>query len=227
MAEYFYVSAGMVAAGGVARVPPGVSPEAAALTELVSVCWHGLGQTRFEAGWDTLVIGNGPIGLTFVQLLRLMGAARIWITGKGTHRSALADALGADMTLDISSASLATHLRRGGYAPDLAIIAAPTVDDALVALEALRPGGDLLVFSGYPHGTRMSFNLYKFHYAEKHIHGSIDATIADFHKGMELQRSLQMERLVTHRFPLDETVQAFAVGRDRQRVKILIEPSTD
>jgi L-iditol 2-dehydrogenase len=223
MAEYFYAPARLVAAGGLARVPEGVAPEAAAMTEILACCWHGLSQTRLRAGDDVLLIGEGPIGATFVQLLRLLGAARITVTGLNPYRLAIASELGADLALNIKEIDLRHYARENQYQPDMAIIAAPAVDDAAAALEIIRPGGDILFFSGYPHGTLFSLDLYKFHYAEKHIHGSIDATIADFQHALRLQPQVDMQRLITHRFPLERTVEGFQAGRDERVMKVLIE----
>jgi len=224
MAEYIQLPARMVDAGGVAKVPPGVTWEAAALTEVLACCWHGLRQVRPRVGDDVLILGEGPIGATFIQLLRLMGAARITVTGLNSYRLALAGEFGADELLDVSEVDLRKYADQMGYSPDLAIVAAPSAEASIIALDIIRPGGGLLLFSGYPHGTNATLDLYRFHYAEKHIHGSIDATIADFQYAMKLQPQLKMARLITDRFPLDETPKAFQAGRDPKRLKVLIEP---
>ncbi|NIV39555.1 MAG: alcohol dehydrogenase catalytic domain-containing protein, partial [Anaerolineae bacterium] len=77
MAEYLYVSSQMVQVGGVVRLPPGVDHRTAAMSELVGCCLHGLRQTGVRAGDRLLIVGDGPIGLTFLQLAKLMGAG--WV----------------------------------------------------------------------------------------------------------------------------------------------------
>jgi L-iditol 2-dehydrogenase len=225
MAEYFYASSRLVGVGGLAKVPSGVPNNAAALTELLACCWHGLQQTGMQAGHDVLLVGEGPIGMTFIQLLRLLGAARITVTGLNPYRLKFASEMGADVTLNVGEVDLREYSRRNRYFPDLAIIAAPTIEGASEALEIIRAGGELLLFSGYPFESSMSLDLYKFHYAEKHIHGSIDATIADFQHAMQLQGQVTMERLITHHFPLEKTVEGFQIGRDHHVMKVLLEPS--
>jgi L-iditol 2-dehydrogenase len=224
MAEYIRLPARMVDAGGLAKVPQGVSWEAAALTEVLACCSHGLRQIHPQVSDDVLIVGEGPIGATFVQLLRLMGAARITVTGLNTYRLGVAGDLGADELLDASQVDLRAYAKQKGYAPDLAIIAAPSAEASLAALDIIRPGGGLLLFSGYPDGTMAALDLYRFHYGEKHIHGSIDATIADFQFAMKLQPQLKMAQLVTDRFPLGETPLAFQAGRDPKRLKVMVEP---
>jgi L-iditol 2-dehydrogenase len=222
MAEEFYIPARMVAAGGLALIPSAASLEAAALTELLACCWHGLRQVGPRPGDDVLVIGEGPIAATFIQLLRLMGVGRITVTGLNPFRLKQTAALGADAMLQTDQTPLQEYAAAQHYSPDLAVIAAPAVDDASVALDILRTGGNLLLFSGYAHGTHLNLDLYKFHYAEKHIHGSIDATIADFHHAVRLLPQVHLPQLISHRFPLDKANEAFQAARTVESMKVVL-----
>jgi len=223
-AEHFYIPPRMVSAGGLQKVPPGVKAEALALNELLSCCLHGLQQTAFSPGDDVLVIGEGPIGIIFTKLLRFMGAGRITVTGLNPYRLSLAKQYGADEVLDMNQNKLLDFAHQRNYRPDVAIVAAPVVEDANVALDIIRQGGDLLLFSGYKHGTQLTMDLYKFHYSQKHIHSSIDATIQDFNKAVTLQPFLGLENLVTHQYPLTEARDAFHQARDQQALKVVLTP---
>jgi L-iditol 2-dehydrogenase len=224
MADYFYVPEQMVSVGGLVRVPEGTDPKAAALTEIVACCLHGIRQTSFQVGDRVLIVGEGPIGLAHLQLLRMMGADEVVVTGLIQNRLKLAEELGASVALDVGKHDLKQFARDRGFKPDLAIIAAPVMPVSELALELLRSGGSLLLFSGYPFGTTMSIDAYKFHYAEKHIHGSIDCNIHDFQNAAEIVPRLQMGRLITQTFPLKETPQAFRAARSPEAVKTMIEP---
>jgi L-iditol 2-dehydrogenase len=225
MADHFYVPGRMVNAGGLIKVPDGADAGSAALTEIVGCCLHGLRQTEFEPGDSVLIIGEGPVGLTHLQLLRLMGAGEVVVTGLFEKRLKLAEELGASVALDVGQHDLKKFATDKGFKPDLAIIAAPVIPATQTAFELVRPGGSILMFSGYPAGSTMPFDLYKFHYAEKHVHGSIDCTILDFYKAAELLPALQMGKLITHTFPLAETPQAFRAARGADAIKTMIEPS--
>jgi L-iditol 2-dehydrogenase len=223
IANFFYVSEKMVSVGGLARLPEGVDTRVGAMTEIVACCLHGLRQTSMEPGQSVLIVGEGPVGLAHLQLLRLFGAGQIIVTGLSRNRLDLAMELGASEVIDVGNRDLRQYAQDKGFRPDLAIIAAPVVPPTRAALEILRLGGSLLLFSGYPPETAMPFDLYKFHYSEKHIHGSIDCTLSDFHKAAELMPRLQMDRLVTSAFPLSEAPGAFRAARGELAVKTLIE----
>ncbi len=75
MAEYMTIPSQMVLAGGVIHLPGEVDLKAGALTELVGCALHALeGAGGVGPGDRVLIIGDGPIGLTFLQLAKLMGA---------------------------------------------------------------------------------------------------------------------------------------------------------
>lgn len=224
LSDHFYMPEQMARAGAFARYLPGADLSAAALTENVACCLHGLRQTEFQPGDSVLIIGNGPIGLTFVQLLRLMGAGRIVVTGRREKRLRLAEELGADVVLDASRYELKQYAGDNSFRPDLAVVAAAAVPESQTALDLVRSGGSLLLFSGYPASSTMPLDLYPFHYGEKHIHGAIDCTLRDFHDAARLMPQLQMGKLVTHHFPLREAPEAFRAAREGEAVKVLLEP---
>src|SRR3990170_167918 len=165
-------------------------------------------------------IGGGPIGMTFVQLAKLMGA-RVVSSELLERRRQLALELGADEVVD----PLTTDLKDSyGYAFDRVIVATASVPATQETFNLVRTGGSLLFFSGYLKGSTMELQLNDIHYRELHIHGSIDCTIMDYQKAVRLLPQLQMGKLVTSAFPLSQTVEAFYATRDPQAIKILIEP---
>jgi len=220
MAEYIHVPSQMVQVGGVVKVPAGIQPREAALAELVGCCLHGLRQVGLEAGERVLVIGGGPIGMTFVQLARLMGA-RVVSSELQERRRQLALELGAEEAVDPSATDLKDKY---GYAFDRVIVATASVPATQQTFSLVRTGGSLLFFSGYLKGSTMELQLNDIHYRELHIHGSIDCTIMDYQNAVSLLPQLQMGKLVTSAYPLSQTVEAFYATRDPQAVKILIEP---
>jgi L-iditol 2-dehydrogenase len=173
-----------------------------------------------EAGERVLIIGGGPIGMTFVQLAKLMGA-RVVSSELLERRRQLALELGADEAVDPSTTDLKD---RYGYAFDRVIVATASVPATQETFSLVRTGGSLLFFSGYLKGSTMELQLNDIHYRELHIHGSIDCTIMDYQKAVGLLPQIQMGKLVTGTFPLSQTVEAFYATRDPQAVKILIEP---
>jgi L-iditol 2-dehydrogenase len=219
-AEYMYIPTRMVQVGGVVKVPPGIDPREAALTELVGCCLHGLHQVGIQAGEKVMVIGGGPIGMTFIQLAKLMGA-HVISSELLPRRRELSKELGADEVVDPTVIDLKSEYRES---IDRVIVATASLPATSEAIDLTRTGGSLLLFSGYLRGSTIEMPLNDIHYRELHIHGSIDCTIKDFQNAASLLPKLQMGKLISSCFPLDKAKEAFYATRDPNTVKILIEP---
>lgn len=220
MADYISVPAQMLRVGGVVRLPPGVSPRAGALAEVVGCCLHALRQTGLHPGDRVLILGGGPIGMTFLQLARLMGAAWVGMTGRRVHRLQLAKELGADEIIDVAGEGLGSRFKA---AMDLTILANASVPSLKEAIQATRQGGNVLLFSGYLPGSTYNLDLNEVHYRQLHFHSSIDCTISDFQNAVSLLPQLQMDRLVSAIFPLHQAREAFQATREPQSVKVMFE----
>jgi L-iditol 2-dehydrogenase len=220
MAEYIDVPSQMAHAGGIVKLPPGVNHREGALAELVGCCLHGLRQVGIEAGDSVLVVGGGPIGMTFVQLARLMGA-RVISSELLPRRRELAQELGAHETVDPAGVDLKA---RFGSSLDRVIVATASVPATRQAFDLVRAGGSLLLFSGYLKGSTLDLQLNDVHYRELHIHGSIDCTIQDYQNAVALLPQLDMARLVSDCYPLDRTVEAFYSTQNPETIKVVIEP---
>jgi L-iditol 2-dehydrogenase len=221
MAEFMTVPSQMVQAGGVVKLPEGVSHQAGALTELLGCCLHGLTEMGVDLGDRMLIIGDGPIGLAFLQLARQMGAGYVATSGRRARRRELAAELGADEALDAKTINLKEKF---GQSLDRVVVAASNIEVTAEAMSIVRPGGSLLLFSGYTYGTTLPLDVNAIHYRELHIHGSIDCTVQDFRKAAMLLPQMQMEKLITASFPLDKVEEAFHESRAREAVKVVIEP---
>jgi threonine dehydrogenase-like Zn-dependent dehydrogenase len=224
MAEYLYLPGQMVLSGGVVKLPAGVDCYSGALAEVVGCCLHGWRQAGLAAGDRVVILGGGPIGLAFLQLAKLMGAGWVGITGRRLNRLSLAHELGADEVIDIAKDDLLEICACAGQI-DRVIVANSSVQALEDALRVVRPGGSILLFSGYLPGTTMKLNLNDIHYREIHLHSSIDCTIRDFQNAVSLLPQLAMQKLVTSLYPLDQVVQAFQATRDPQAVKVMFDLS--
>ncbi len=221
MAEYYYVPERMVQAGGMVKVPAGVSARAAATAELIGTCLNGWQQTGIEPGDRVVIYGDGPIGLTFVQLARLMGASWVGVAGRRAPRLQLALELGAD------DARVSDTLDAAPTYPsriDRVVLATSNVEPLGAALHLVKHGGSIMLFSGYVHGTTYPVELNILHYHQLHIDSAIDCTIRQFRQAVSLLPRLQMDRLITRAYPLDQVHEAFQATRDRAVNKVVLEP---
>ena len=220
MGEFMYIPSQMVQVGGAVKLPAGASHREAALAELVGCVRHGLRQVGIEASDQVLVIGGGPIGATFVQLARLMGA-KVTSSELLPRRRELAMEMGAVEAVDPTAVDLKS---RYGYAFDRVIVATASLPATQQACDLARAGGSLLFFSGYLKGATLDLQLNDVHYRELHLHGSIDCTIQDYQNAISLLPQLRMGELITDVFSLGQTAEAFYATRNPEAIKVAIEP---
>ena len=82
------------------RVPNGLSPDLAALTEPMAVGWHAVARGEVRKKDTALVIGCGPVGLAVISILAARGVQRIVAADLSAGRRALATACGAHVAVD-------------------------------------------------------------------------------------------------------------------------------
>ncbi len=221
MAEYFYIPQQMVLAGGAVKLSPSVEAHTAAMTELVGCCLNGWQQTKMGPGDRIVIFGDGPIGLIFLKLARNLGAGWIGIIGHRNNRMQMASQMGADEVFnfdDLSSPGLF------GKRIDRIVLATSNPAILDTAFQMVKPGGSILLFSGYVYGTSYTLDLNKTHYRQIQINTAIDCTIQQFRQSAEMLPGLGLDGLVSKVFPLDEVVAAFEATRDRDVIKTVLEP---
>ena len=168
---------------------------------------------------DTVVVqGTGPIGMGAVVQARVMGAARIIAVGAPPNRLALAKEMGADETIDIGEhpepedrVTLVHDLTQGRGA-DVVIECSGAGTAVQEGLEMVRQGGKYLVVGqATDYGTKLinpSLITRKAVLMSGVLSSSRQNIIRSF-QAMHTVVRQPVEKLVTHRFPLEGVNDAF------------------
>src|SRR5437870_5474402 len=102
-AEYTLIP-GRILRENLVEIPHHLSFIDAALTEPLACVLRGIEESGVRAGDTTVVIGCGPIGLTFVRILSRRGV-RVIAVGKRRSQTDAAERLGASAVIDVSEVS--------------------------------------------------------------------------------------------------------------------------
>ena len=204
-------------------VPSDLTPEDAAMLEPLGVAIHAVDLGKVGPGMTVSVLGCGSIGLLVAQVARAAGAARLFGTEILPHRLEAAEALGIEPVAASDGAEAAViHRRTGGRGVDVVFECAGDDRAVGVAMEVARPGARV-VLAGIPSDDRTTFSAslarrkgltIKLVRRMKHTYPRAIALVT---AGMVDVRSL-----VTHRFPLSEAPEAFAVAARREGVKVVV-----
>ncbi len=129
------------------RIPPKVSFVHAAMTEPLSVAFHGVRLARPEVSESAVVVGAGMIGLLIVQVLRAAGCGTIIAVDLDKDKLRRANEQGADHGLDPREPGFMEELlaRTEGRGADLALEAVGATPSIKTAIDSVRKGGRVVL----------------------------------------------------------------------------------
>ncbi len=177
------------------------------------------------SGEDTLAIfGQGPVGLCGLLVAKALGGRVIGVDPI-PERRALALQLGADEALDPASSDVREAIRdlTHGEGADLAFETSGSAAGQNGAVDCLRLGGKA-VFVGF--GARdKTLNPSQFIGRQLTLMGSfvIPIYMYDDLAQFILDHDLPLEEMVTHRFPLEQAPEAFALFDQGATGKVVLE----
>ena len=192
-------------------VPEGLPAAVAALVEPLACCLHGAERGGIEPGQEVAVLGAGPVGLLLCACVADMGARPVVVGGRPERRE-LARAFGAQPG--------------DGRGADVVIEATGSAQGWHDAVELVRPGGTVVLFSGLPRDATVSLDAYRLHYEELTLRGAFHHTPRTVRAALTFLASeaYPWERLVTHEVRL-EGVAALFDDPPRDYLKALVRPN--
>jgi L-iditol 2-dehydrogenase len=206
------------------RLPDNFTEIEGALLEPLGVALHALNLGHVLPGMSVGVFGCGPIGLMLVQLVRVAGATQIVATDRLPQRLDAARLFGATHAIRAEkgeeNAQIAAAADRDGV--DVVFEAAGDNEAVESAIGAARPGGKVILI-GIPKDDRTAFTAsvarrkgltLKLVRRLKHT----------YPRAIRLIQSgvVDVDSLVTHRFPLADYKAAFTTARKRDGIKVVI-----
>ena len=228
----FFAEYGRLTAGAkLFKLPPEVSMAAAALMEPLCVCLNAIDVSGLRVGYSAAVLGPGPIGLLTTALLRAGGASPILVAGTAADgmRLALAERLGADVTVDVTQVDLAAkagELTAAGF--DLVFEATGSPPAIQQSLNLVKRGGQVVLLGIY--GAPAELDPTPMVRASKNLisaYGYGGAyTEATWKRALGLLASgrIDVEPIITHRLPLTRAEEAFQLALQKQAAKVLLIP---
>jgi L-iditol 2-dehydrogenase len=209
-------------------VPDALDDAGAALLEPLGIAIHAIDLAKIRVADSVAILGSGLVGLFILQLARLSGAQPIFISDKLPWRLEAAQKYGAipinyEESDPVKAVLTATH----GRGVDVAIEAAWADHSVQQAAEMARLGGRLVIV-GISEDDRIEMK----HSTARRKGLTIRLARRMKHtypRAIRLARSgvVDLHSLISHRFPLEKTPEAFAMNTAYQDrvVKVIIDVS--
>ncbi|HTZ60675.1 MAG TPA: alcohol dehydrogenase catalytic domain-containing protein [Acidobacteriaceae bacterium] len=202
------------------RIADSVTFEEAAILDME--VYNAVRKCRIEKGDCVLVLGAGPIGLIACQVARILGAAHIALSDVLKNRLDAAQALDiADAYLPAADRDSGSDTGNGsGKTFDVVIDCAGTANSTRQALRVVRPGGRILLYGVYEHEIG-HLDLNQLVLKDLTVVGAqSDRNGWDEVIALVTSGALNLKKLITHRFPLEEGQAAFHLVRNRKQAVI-------
>lgn len=230
-AEYIRVMDFVVSKGGVVPIPDDVPFEQAAFVEPLNTVLKGVKMLNVEPDDTVLVIGQGPIGLMHAALCRRTGA-RVLTSDLFPERHAIAARFGLNDPINASTENVVERVfaATDGRGADAVILAVGGTALIRTAMDAVRPGGRVMLFAQTQHGE-VTIDPAAVCVDEKTLLGSYSSSFPILNEVTGLvfngyRNGFDLTQLISHRFPLEEAVKAIDIASHPQAgsMKIMIEP---
>jgi len=207
-------------------LPDNISYPMGAMIEPLSVAVHALGLSHLKIGDSVAIFGAGAIGLLILQVARAAGAGKVFITDIRDSRLDMALEFGATEVFNSSRSDTVEQIlqQTGGLGVRCAFEAVGLDATLTQSLQSLQKGGQAVLVGIFEaESIRIPANL--FVQKEIALTGS-QGYHWDFQRAIELVRrgNIDLEKMITHQFQLDQTQKAFEtlIDQDHNAIKVVI-----
>jgi threonine dehydrogenase-like Zn-dependent dehydrogenase len=198
------------------ELPAGLSAADACLVEPLAGAWHGARLAGVGPEHRVVVVGGGAVGLCAVAAAQAQGAAEVALEARHPHQIEAGERLGATTPT-------------GRY--DVAIEAAGSESSLRRSMKLVEPGGTLGVLGVFHPGTDFPY----WPWLMKEVRTVPAVGYCNHGHGRDAEAAAQLlaarpelvDVMITHRFPLEDAVEAFRVAADKSTgsVRVVVEPS--
>lgn len=213
------------AAHGLIKLAPDTTWEEAALTEPLACVINAIDDMSIAEGDTVAVVGAGPMGLLNAMVARHVQHGRVVVLETDPLRRARAASQGFE-TIDPAAGDPVAAIRAlsDGRGADQVILAAGAVSAVPLSMSLARPGGRVMFFGGFPQGQMASIDPNLIHYKQVTVYGGSGFAPEHFTRAGEIINShmLDLSKVVSHRFALDDIVDALAAAGAPESIKVEI-----
>lgn len=212
----------------------GLSYAAAAMCEPTAVALHTVTAAKIAVGDTVVVIGCGTIGILAAMWAKLQGAEKVILVGRGKEKVEAAKGMGFQYVLSSLNQDPEKEILNltGGKGADVALELAGNSSAVGTAISCVKKGGTVVLTGNPSEDITLERSIYwKILRKELTIAGtwnsSYNADKNDWKIALKyMEKGLfPVERLITHRFKLNECQDAFTVLRKpgSNAIKVMFE----
>ena len=241
-AEFLRIPEETLKVGGLVSVPDSMSDEEVALLEPLACCLNGLSNmgpvVRKNERNRVAIIGDGPIGLLHLQLIKRLDGAKAMVIGRIPQRIQKAKTMGADAT-----ALFATNKNHNdineirenvldftcGIGFNTIIVATSNLAALDFATKIASKNSRISIFAGIPRSSDRSLGSFSLdpnllHYNQISITGSFSSTPNMLREAARLasNNEIDLSKIISHRYPLRDINEAMLATERYRGLRVII-----
>jgi len=225
-AEYFRVPAPNLQIDTL-KLPGTLSYEEATLIEPVGCCIRAQNKADIRKDDSVAIIGAGPSGIIHAMLAHVAGAAKIIVADLVDYRLKIAQRLGADLAVNPSHENLVDRVKEATEkrGADVVIVTAPSTKAVEDGVQIVRRGGKLLLFAPTQPDQLARLSPHRLFFSEINVVPSYSVSHVETRQALQLISSgkIKAKELITHRFPLSRTAEAFqTAAKSKECLKVIV-----
>jgi threonine 3-dehydrogenase len=213
-----------IPAGNTFKIPDTISDEIAAIFDPYGNATHTA--LSFEmVGEDVLITGAGPIGCMAVAIAKHVGARNVVITDINDYRLNLAKSMGATKAINVAQQSIESVLTDLKMAEgfDIGLEMSGNGKAFSDMLKIMNHGGKIAMLGIFPNEVAIDWSqiIFKGLFL-KGIYGR-EMFETWYKMAAMLQSGLDLSKIITHRFFVDDFEKGFAVMNDGVSGKVILD----
>ncbi|MGC8872821.1 MAG: zinc-dependent alcohol dehydrogenase [Chloroflexia bacterium] len=210
------------------RLPENLSFEDGASVDPIASAYRGVRKIGVNVEDTVVIFGPGPIGLYALQTVRARGAHCTIVVGRPEDRARLeiARELGADHTVCVPEEDAVARVAEWTRGRMGSVVIEATGSAAALPLELACAGkGARVLLLGIFHDS-VTLNPATIVRRELQVVGSFCYSWEDFEESLQLlaRGKLTTAPMITHVLPLDQLEEGLRLMRERQAVKVILQP---
>lgn len=218
-----WASYSVVPSKNIYKISKKIAPETAVLAEPLSCVINGSEKVNVQPGDSVVIIGAGPMGQLFTQVLKAAGAAKIICVDFSDYRLKYSKLSGATHIVNPQSQDVEKVVR------EITEVGADVVIDCVGSLfnqcmNLVCHGGQILLVGMNEHALP-KIKQYDLARNEVTVKGTFIQN-NDFPKVVKILESnlLNLDDLITHKIPLSKIHEGIETMRKGEAIKIIVYP---
>jgi L-iditol 2-dehydrogenase len=209
------------------NLPDSLSYEDGTLIEPLACVIKGMKRARVKHDDTALVIGLGFMGILNGLVAKKYGAGKVIGADMVPYRLNRAIELGFDNVIDVSNLNIKEAVREitSGEMAELVIVCPNSINAMRDGLSLAGKGGTVIMFAPVKPDESLTINPNELYFRDINIITSYSCGPTDTADALEIieEGTVKAEKLVTHRFPIENTADAFRLTAEaRDSLKSII-----